>query len=370
MGEGVGASAPSPFPQISHLILNAMDKIKVAVIGASGYAGLELVRLLVRHPGCELVALHSLEYPGRPFAQVFPAMAGIVELSFSDSAPEEIAPLAEVVFTAVPHQAAMGMIPHFLARDCKVVDLSADFRFRDKTIYEKWYQPHTAPKLLREAVYGLPELHGYAIGRARLVGNPGCYPTCVILGFAPLVQNKLIHLDSLIADCKSGASGAGRQTSLATQYCEVNDGLKAYKVAEHRHNPEMEQELSLLAGEDVRVTFTPHLVPMSRGILGTLYATLVRPYTEVELLNFYQNFYDDQPFIRLQPQGSLPNTINVRGSNYCDIGVKVDAARNRVIVVSAIDNLARGAASQAVHNFNLMAGFPETTGLDLVPFLP
>ncbi len=347
-----------------------MKKSKVAIIGASGYAGLELVRILVRHPGCELVALHSLEYPGRPFAEVFPALTGILPLAFSDCTPGECAAQADVVFTAVPHQAAMGMIPGFLARDCKVVDLSADFRFKDAAVYEKWYQPHSAKELLSEAVYGLPELHGYAAGRARLVGNPGCYPTCVILGLAPLVQNKLVRLDSLIADCKSGTSGAGRTTALVTQFCEVNEGFRAYKVAEHRHNPEMEQELSLLAGEPVQLTFTPHLVPMSRGILGTLYASLVKPMTEVEILNIYQNFYEGQPFLRLMPKGSLPNTINVRGTNYCDLGVKVDAARGRVIVVSAIDNLHRGAAGQAVHNFNLMMGYPETTGLDAVPMIP
>jgi len=347
-----------------------MKKVKVAVIGASGYAGLELVRILVRHPGCELVALHSLEYPGRPFAEVFPALSGIVQLSYSDAPPEEVAAQAEVVFTAVPHQAAMGMVPRFLEQDCRVVDFSADFRFRDRAVYEKWYQAHSAPELLQEAVYGLPELHGYAVSRARLVGNPGCYPTCVILGFAPLVQARVIQLDSLIADCKSGVSGAGRQASLATHYCEVNEGFRAYKVAEHRHNPEMEQELSILATQKVSVTFTPHLIPMNRGILGTLYATLKTPLTVVEILNLFQTFYDGQPFIRLLGAGSLPNTINVRGSNYCDLGVRVDAERGRVIVLSAIDNLARGAASQAVHNFNLMAGFPETLGLDAVPMIP
>jgi N-acetyl-gamma-glutamyl-phosphate reductase len=347
-----------------------MDKIKVAIIGASGYAGLELVRLLVRHPGCELVALTSREWAGRPFSQVFPALAGICDLPFEAPDPEAIASRAEAVFTSVPHQTAMAVVPTLLAANCRVVDLSADFRFRDAATYETWYQPHTAPELLAEAVYGLPELHDFAIGKARLVGNPGCYPTCVILGFAPLVAAKLVHLNSLIADCKSGTSGAGRQTSLTTQYCEVNEGFRAYKVADHRHNPEMEQELSLLAGAPVSVTFSPHLVPMSRGILGTLYASLVQPLTEVELLDVFQNFYQGQPFIRLHPAGSFPNTIHVRGSNYCDLGIKVDQARGRVIVMSAIDNLARGAASQAVHNFNLMAGFPETTAIESVPLFP
>ncbi len=347
-----------------------MRKIKVAVMGASGYAGLELVRILARHPGARLTAVTSREWAGQPLASVFPALTRICDLDFILPDPEAVAAVAEVVFTSVPHQTAMEVVPRLLARDCRVVDLSADFRFKDAAVYEKWYQPHVAQELLAEAVYGLPEIHGYAVSRARLVGNPGCYPTCVILGLAPLVQNKLIHLDSLIADCTSGVSGAGRQASLGTQYCEVNEGLRAYKVAEHRHNPEMEQELSLLAGEPVLVTFSPHLAPLSRGILGTLYARLLRPQSEVEILNFYQNFYEDQPFIRLLPKGSLPNTVNVRGSNYCDLGVRVDGARGRVIVVAAIDNLHRGAAGQAVHNFNLMAGFPETTGLDLVPLIP
>ena len=347
-----------------------MKKVRVAVIGASGYAGLELVRLLARHPGCDLVALTSLEYPGLPMDQIFPALAGVVQLPFSDSSPEEIAAQAEVVFTAVPHQAAMGMIPGFLAQGCKVVDFSADFRFRDAAVYEKWYQPHTAPELLQEAVYGLPELHGPEIPGARLVGNPGCYPTCVILGLAPLVKARLVHLDSLIADCASGVSGAGRQGNLATSFSEVHDTFRAYKVADHRHNPEMEQELSLLAGAPVRLTFSPHLAPMNRGILGTLYASLINPLSEAELFERYRAFYQGQPFVRLHPPGSLPHTGQVRGSNYCDLGFRVDRDRGRVIVISAIDNLTKGAAGQAVHNFNLMAGFPETMGLDVVPFVP
>ena len=347
-----------------------MKKSKVAVIGASGYAGLELVRLLARHPGCELVALTSLEYPGRAFDQVFPALAGLVQLPFSDSGPEAIAAAAEVVFTAVPHQAAMGMIPGYLEQGCKVVDLSADFRFPDAGVYEKWYQEHTAPELLAETVYGLPELYRDKVRRARLVGNPGCYPTCVILGLAPLAQAGLLQPGSVIADCKSGASGAGRQALLGITFCEVNDGFRAYKVLEHRHTPEMEQELSALAQTPIKVTFTPHLVPMSRGILGTLYAGLTELRSEEELRELYHQFYQGHPFVRLHPPGRLPDTRDVRGSNFCDLALKVDPESKRVIVISVIDNLTKGAAGQAVQNFNLMLGLPETLGLDVVPFVP
>jgi N-acetyl-gamma-glutamyl-phosphate reductase len=312
-----------------------------------------------------------LEYPGRPFSQVFPALAGIVDLPFSqDPTPEKIAAVAEVVFTAVPHQTAMGMIPRYLDLGCKVVDLSADFRFRDVSLYEKWYQAHTAPELLAETVYGLPELHRDEVRKTRLVGNPGCYPTGVILGLAPLAKAGLLVPDSVIADCKSGASGAGRQALLGIAFCEVNDGFRAYKVLEHRHTPEMEQELSLLAGTPVRVTFTPHLVPMSRGILGTLYANLTEPRSEDDLRELYRKFYQGHPFVRLHPAGRLPDTRDVRGANFCDLAVRVAEGGRRVIVISAIDNLTKGAAGQAVHNFNLMAGFPETMGLDLVPFIP
>ena len=345
-------------------------RIKVAVIGASGYTGLELMRLLARHPGVTLVALTSREYQGRPVREIFPALSRIIDLPFISPESEDVIKTAQVVFTAVPHQTAMALVPGLLKAGCRVVDLSADFRFRDRAVYEEWYQPHTAPELLGEAVYGLPEIHGDELPPARLVANPGCYPTSVILGLAPLVKHRLIHPDSVIADCKSGVSGAGRQVALATQYCEVNDGFRAYKVAAHRHAPEMEQELSLLAGGPVPVTFTPHLAPMSRGILGTLYAGLVKPLTETELLDLYRDFYRGQPFVRLHPPGSLPNTLDVRGSNYCDLGLKVDGTRGRVIIISAIDNLTRGASGQAVHNFNLMTGLPATLGLDLVPLSP
>uniref|UniRef100_A0A7C3SJH5 N-acetyl-gamma-glutamyl-phosphate reductase n=1 Tax=Desulfobacca acetoxidans TaxID=60893 RepID=A0A7C3SJH5_9BACT len=345
-------------------------RIKVAVFGASGYTGQELLRLLARHPGAELVAATSREYQGRPVGEVFPALARIVDLAFSAPDPPLIADRAQFVFTAVPHQTALEIVPQLLEAGCRVVDLSADFRFRDPAVYEAWYQPHTAPHLLREAVYGLPELYRDRLRQAQLVGNPGCYPTCVILGLAPLVKARLIDLRSIIADCKSGVSGAGRGASLATSFCEVSDSFRAYKVAEHRHNPEMEQELGLLAGEPVKVTFTPHLVPMNRGILGTLYASLVKALSDQEVFELYREFYTGHPFVRLHPPGRLPATSQVRGSNYCDLGFKVDRERGRVVVLSAIDNLARGASSQAVHNFNLMAGLPETLGLDMVPLTP
>ena len=247
--------------------------VKVAIIGGSGYTGLELMRLVARHPGVELTAVTSREFEGKPVSAVFPALAGICSLNFSWPDPAKLAAAAELFFVALPHKTAMAVIPTLLTAGAKVVDLSADFRFRDKNLYEQWYQEHTSPDLLREAVYGLPELYREAIKNTRLVGNPGCYPTSVILGLAPLLAAELIEPQSIIADCKSGASGAGRGVSLGTLYCEVNDGFRAYKVAEHRHTPEMEQELGLLAGEPLTITFTPHLVPMSRGILATLYAT-------------------------------------------------------------------------------------------------
>ncbi|MCL6620626.1 MAG: N-acetyl-gamma-glutamyl-phosphate reductase [Syntrophobacterales bacterium] len=347
-----------------------MSQVTVAVFGASGYTGLELLRLLARHPKVELVALTSREYQGRPVGQVFPALARIIRQDFIPPDPEQVAGRAQFVFTAVPHQTAMELVPRLLAAGCRVVDLSADFRFRDRAVYEAWYQPHCAPELLAEAVYGLPELHRDKIARARLVGNPGCYPTAVILGLAPLVQSRRVRLDSLIADCKSGVSGAGRGASLATSFCEVADSFRAYKVFEHRHTPEMEQELSLLAEEPVRLTFTPHLVPMNRGILATLYATLTAPASEAEIYRLYEEFYAGEPFVRLLPPGALPTTAQVRGTNFCDLGLKVHPEGDRVIVVAAIDNLGRGAAAQAVCNFNLMAGFPETTGLEAAPLTP
>jgi N-acetyl-gamma-glutamyl-phosphate reductase len=344
--------------------------VRVAIIGGSGYTGLELMRLLARHPDVEITAVTSREFDGKPVSSVFPALAGICPLNFSWPDPAKLAAAAEFFFVALPHKTAMAVIPPLLAAGAQVVDLSADFRFKDQAVYEQWYQEHTAPELLSEAVYGLPELYRRAIKTARLVGNPGCYPTSVILGLAPLLTAGLIDPRSIIADCKSGVSGAGRGVSLAALYCEVNDGFRAYKVADHRHTPEMEQELGLLAGEPLTITFTPHLVPMSRGILATLYATPKRLPENAEIQAVYARFYEKEPFVRLCPVEALPNTVAVRGSNYCDLAVRVDRRAGRLIVVSAIDNLTRGASGQAVCNMNLMLGFPETRGLEIVPLVP
>ncbi len=344
--------------------------VKVAIIGGSGYTGLELLRLLARHPAVEVVAVTSREYDGKAVAEVFPALAGICPLHFSWPDPAKLASEAEFFFVALPHQTAMTVVPPLLAAGAKVVDLSADFRFRDRTVYESWYQAHSAPELLAEAVYGLPELYRQDIKNARLVGNPGCYPTSVILGLAPLLSAGLIDPHSIIADCKSGASGAGRGFNVGMLYCEVNDNFRAYKVAGHRHTPEMEQELSRLAQEPLTITFTPHLLPMSRGILATLYATPRQPLTGEELQATYERFYQAEPFVRICPPHILPTTLAVRGSNYCDIAVRLDRRAHRIIVLSAIDNLTRGASGQAVCNMNLMLGLPETQGLELVPLLP
>ena len=344
--------------------------IRVGIVGASGYTGAELVRLLVNHPEVEITLATSRQYAGKPLSQVFPHLAGRCSLICQDLPVEQYAAMADLFFTAVPHQTAMALVPKLLAAGKKVVDLSADFRIHDAAVYEKWYQPHTAPELLANAVYGLPERHRAAIKGAQLVANPGCYPTSVILGLAPLLKAGLIDSDTLVVDSKSGTSGAGRGAAVGTLYCEVTDGFRAYKVAEHRHTPEIEQELSKLAGKPVVVSFTPHLVPMSRGILSTIYAKATKALSQAELDGLYQEHYKSEPFVRVLPSGSLPATQYVRGSNYCDLAARFDKRTGRVVVLSAIDNLVKGAAGQAVQNMNLICGLPEGQGLEVVPFFP
>lgn len=344
--------------------------IRVGIIGASGYTGAELVRLLVNHSGVELTLATSRQYAGKPLAAVFPHLAGRTELVCENLSGLEAAGRADLFFTAVPHQTAMNVVPELLAAGAKVVDLSADFRLHDQGVYEEWYQAHSAPELLAEAAYGLPELHRSAITRARLVANPGCYPTSVLLALAPLLKAGCLDPDSLIIDAKSGTSGAGRAAQTGTMYCEVTDGFRAYKVGAHRHTPEIEQELGKLCDREMTVSFTPHLVPMSRGMLSTIYADLRGNYEQVEVERVVADFYRQEPFVRLLTAGQLPATQYVRGSNYCDLALRVDRRTGRLVMLSAIDNLVKGAAGQAVQNMNLLCGLPEGQGLEIVPLFP
>jgi len=344
--------------------------VKTAVIGGSGYTGVELIRLLSAHPDLKLTCATSRQYEGRPIEDVFPSLRGITDLTFSAPDPWQVARSASVAFTALPHKTAMEFIPKLLDQGLKVVDLSADFRLRDAEVYAAWYQPHSAPLLLEEAAYGLPEIHLDDVQKARLVANPGCYPTSAILVLAPLLDNGWIDPATIIVDSKSGTSGAGRGPSLTSLYCEVNEAIKAYKIGEHRHTPEIEQELSLLAGRSVTISFTPHLVPMNRGILTTTYASLTSDIEDKLLFERSQAFYADAPFVRVLPPGRFPSTSFVSGSNYCDIGYKIDRRTHRIVGVSAIDNLVKGASGQAIQNMNLMLGLEETSGLHIVPLYP
>ena len=344
--------------------------IHVGIYGASGYTGQELMRLLTFHPEVEVSAVTSRRYKGAAFSKIYPHFKGLTDLEYIDASPDVVASLCDVVFLAVPHGEAMNAAPVFLDAGKKVIDLSADYRIRNVEIYEKWYVTHTSPHLLSEAVYGLPELYRAAVKEARLVANPGCYPTSIILGLAPLLKEGLIDATSIIADSKSGVSGAGRELQMTSLFCEVNEGFKAYKVGTHRHTPEIEQELGNLAGADVAMIFTPHLIPIDRGILSTIYGTLRKNLTAGDLIERYREFYRSEPFVRIYDEGTFPNVVSVRGSNMCDIGIAVDARTGRVILVSAIDNLIKGAAGQAVQNMNLLCGMPEDAGLGLVPLFP
>ena len=337
--------------------------IRVGILGATGYAGSELVRLLLQHGGVELTMLTSKSYEGQKISEIYPALRGVCDMVLTSAEPEKVAENCDVVFTALPHGASKEVIPKLYALGLKVIDLSGDYRYNDPAVYEAWYnQPHSSPELLEVSVYGMPELHREAIKKTRLIGNPGCYTTCSILGLAPLLKNGVVEPKHIIIDAKSGVSGAGRGLAVDFHFCECTENMKAYKVATHRHTSEIEQELSLLAGTDIVLSFTPHLVPMKRGIYATIYADLKAPKKKEELLKLYHDFYDGEPFIRIYDSG-LPESNHVAGSNFVDIGLCVDERLNRVIVVSAIDNLVKGAAGQAVQNMNLLCGFPETQGL-------
>jgi len=345
-------------------------KTKVGIIGATGYTGLELLRFLIHHPNIEIAALTSQKYAGIEIGQVFPALTDQIQIKCEELSAQRILEKTDFLFTAVPHKTAMEIVPIFHQKGKRIVDLSADFRLKDANIYEKWYQKHTAADLLPESVYGLPELHREEIRKAKIVGNPGCYPTGALIGLIPLVKNGLIAHEGIVVDSKSGVSGAGRDVVLESLFCEVNEGVKAYKVFAHRHTPEIDQELSQVARREIRVTFVPHLIPMDRGILSTLYVRLKKKMKTDELLNAFHDFYRGEPFVRIYPKGKLPNTKDVRGSNFCDIGVAVSEPDDRAVIVTAIDNLVKGASGEAVQNMNIMLGYPETMGLDVLPVVP
>lgn len=341
--------------------------IKVGIVGGTGYTGVELLRLLSRHPGVELKAITSRKEAGLRVDAMFPSLRGRVDLAFS--APES-AGLAQcdVVFFATPNGIAMNEAVALLDVGVRVIDLAADFRIRDIAEWEKWYgMTHAAPSLVAEAVYGLPEVNREAIRGARLVANPGCYPTAVQLGFLPLIEAGVIDTATLIADCKSGVSGAGRKAEVGALFAESTDSFKAYGVAGHRHLPEIRQGLSRVSGAPVGLTFVPHLTPMVRGIHATLYGRLDR---DIDLQALFEQRYHDEPFVDVLPAGSHPETRSVRGANLCRIAVHRPQGGDTVVVLSVIDNLVKGAAGQAVQNLNLMFGFDEAAGLDIVPLMP
>ncbi len=344
--------------------------VKVSIIGATGYAGAELVKLLLAHPEVTITHVTSESNPGVPLYEVYPHLRGVTDLvleSASDILP--IAKDSDFLFVALPHGHAMKIGLAVKNLPVRIIDLGADYRFDNSEIYEAWYHvPHTYPDAPR--VYGLAELTRDAVKEAKIIGNAGCYTTASILALAPLVEANLIDTDSIIVDAKSGVSGAGRTAKTATHFPEFYDNFNAYGVATHRHTPEIEQALSALCGHDVTLNFTPHLVPMSRGILATAYAKCNDGVTAETITTTFEKKYGDEQFIRLLGLGAYPNTKYVRGSNFVDIGWHYDKRTNRVIVLSAIDNLVKGAAGQAVQNFNIANGFPEATGLQLTPMFP
>lgn len=342
--------------------------LRAAVIGATGYAGAELVRILSGHPDVALSVVTSRQHAGIPFDAIYPALKGFVSLDCVDSDPAAAAKNSDVVFLALPHKASMAMVPGLLDAERRLVDLSADFRFSNRDAYESHYQAHTCAHLMDKAVYGLCEIYGDKVAAADLIGNPGCYPTSVLLPLLPLVKERLVDPSTVIADCKSGVSGAGRETTATTHFCHVNESFKAYKVGGHRHTPEIEENIARFAGAPVRITFVPHLLPMTRGMESTVYVETSPGADERQVRDCLESYYRDKPFIRLVPGGRCPDTLHVKGTNFCDMGVVMDPGSGRLILMSAIDNLVKGAAGQAVQNMNLMFGFDETAGLDGVPY--
>ncbi len=343
--------------------------VRVAVVGATGYTGLELLRLSGGHPEIKVVLATSRREAGKTLSAYWGFSPLPYELEMVPPDPARIASEAEVAFLCVPHGTAQEMAAELLKKGLRVIDLSADFRLPDPAVYETWYEvPHRYPELLGEAVYGLSEIYGQSLRRARLVANPGCYPTAALLPLLPLLREGLIEARDIIIDAKSGVSGAGRKAEVSLSFCEVNEDFRAYRVAAHRHTPEIEAQLARAAGREVRVIFTPHLTPMQRGILATIY---VYPREGEERIHeFLREFYASSPFVEVLPRGRFPRVAAVRGTNLCQVGLKLDPRTGRLLLFSAIDNLIKGASGQALQNLNLMYGFPEDLGLPRSPVFP
>jgi len=356
------------YSSIMQMKTSTVKQIRVGIVGATGYTGVELLRLLVAHPQVDIRVITSRGEKGLPVADLYPSLRGHVNLSFVEPDNEALG-ACDVVFFATPHGVAQSMMSDLMKYNVKVIDLSADFRIKDIALWEKWYgQKHGSPEWLAEAVYGLPEMNRMQIAKAKLIAAPGCYPTSVQLGFLPLIEAGLININSMIANSASGVSGAGRQAKIDYLFAEMGESFKAYGVAGHRHLPEIEQGLSMLAGQKVELTFVPHLLPLTRGIHSTLYATLLK--TSVDLQYLFETRYKDEPFVDVLPAGVFPQTRSVKGANTCQLSVVRPQDRDTVVVLSVIDNLTKGAAGQAVQCMNIVCGLPETTGLNQIGLVP
>ncbi len=347
------------------------NKIKIGIVGGTGYTGVELLRLLSVHPNAELTVITSRGEAGLPVADMFPSLRGFVDLTFSDPANTNLTQ-CDVVFFATPHGVAMAQAPDLVAAGVKVIDLAADFRLQDTSVFEKWYKlPHACADILKDAVYGIPELYRDKIKSAKVIGNPGCYPTTVLLGLAPLLEQGLVDFSApIVADSKSGVSGAGRKAEVATLFAEASDNMKAYGVTGHRHHPEIHAQITQLAGKNVDFIFVPHLIPMIRGMLSTIYVKLSAKAEGLDLQALFEKRYAHEQFVDVLPTGVLPETRSVRGSNQLRIALHKQADTGYLTILVVQDNLVKGAAGQAVQNMNIMFGFEESTGLNVVPLLP
>jgi N-acetyl-gamma-glutamyl-phosphate reductase len=348
-----------------------MTMLKIAICGGSGYTGGELLRILSNHPAVTVTAVTSERSAGKSVTDLFPNLYKYSNLIYEPMKVSDLLHKADLFFVALPHGESQEAVDFFFRNGKKVVDLSADYRIKDAKTYQEWYKvSHKFTKTLKKAVYGLPEFYRKKISKTNIVANPGCYPTGAILGLYPAIKNSLIDVSSIVIDATSGTSGAGRKSEIAFSYCEVNEGFKAYSVTTHRHTPEIEQELSVIAGKDIKINFTPHIAPFDRGILTTIYCRLIKKNETKKIIELYKKIYANEPFIKVLEEGIFPNVKNVRGTNLCEIGLIINKRTDTLIVVTAIDNLVKGASGQAVHNMNIMMGFDEKTALDTMALFP